>query len=344
MSAILFIASGSPSSTGRIGEQRWRHSANAPTRVADCLIATPKRMPIWQAITDAFANVPCLQMVSMRRKTNHNAWMRRNDIGSLMGAAPRSWINSMIEDCGRLALSGFLLLSLLSIASPVAAIAGDLDRMQVIEQIATAKPGQAPDLARRDLSGLDLSGIDFKGADLFAANLSGTKLSRANLAHANLTRAVLTDADLSGADLQDADMFAVMMSNANLSGANLSRARIIGGLNNARLDGAKLIGADLGFDPTNANMAPPKVDLSGAVLDGADLTDANLRNALLEYAKLRGARLVNTRLNWAKLAGADLSGADVAGADMSNADLTNAVLTGLKGANSASGLEPGAAR
>lgn len=282
--------------------------------------------------------------VLRRRKINQTTRMRRKDICMMINAENRSRLKSMIKDSIRRARFGFLLLSLLPIAAPVPAIGGDLDRMQVIAQIAAAKPGQTPDLTRRNLTGLDLSGIDFKGADLFAANLSGTKLSGANLAHANLTRAVLTNADLSKADLRDADMFAVMMTNANLTGADLSRARIIGELNNARLDGVKLIGADLGFDPTNANMAPPKVDLSGAVLDGADLTDANLRNALLEYAKLRGARLVNTRLNWAKLAGADLSGADVTGADMSNADLTNAVVTGIKGADRATGLELTTAR
>ncbi|MBA2125861.1 hypothetical protein DLM45_06445 [Hyphomicrobium methylovorum] len=130
------------------------------------------------------------------------------------------------------------------------------------------------------------------------------------------------------------------MIKADLTGADLSHARIIGELRDARLNGAKLIGADLGFDPTNANMVPPRVDLSGAVLHGADLTDANLRTALLEYTKLRGARLVKTRLNWAKLAGADLSGADVTDADFTNADLTNADVSKLKGAESATGLEP----
>lgn len=278
-------------------------------------------------------------MVSMRRKINQTPCMRRNDIYIFMSAANRSRLNSMIKARYRRARLGFLLLSILSIATSVPAISGELDRTQLIEQIAAAIPGQPPDLTRRDLTGMDLSGIDFKGADLFAANLSGAKLSRANLAHANLDRAVLTDADLSGADLRNASMFAVIMTNANLAGADLSRARIIGELRDAQLDGAKLIGADLGFDPTNANMVPPRVDLSGAVLDGADLTDANLRTATLEYAKLRGARLVKTRLNWAKLAGADLSGADVTGADMSNADLTNAALSGLKGADSANGLE-----
>ena len=284
------------------------------------------------------------QMVPMRRKTNQTAWMRRNDICIFMSAANPSRLKSMIKDRGQRSWLGFLLLSILSIAAPVPTISGELDRLQVIGQIAAAIPGQAPDLSGRNLAGLDLSGVDFKGADLFAANLSGTKLSRANLAHANLNRAVLTDANLSGADLRNANMYAVIMTNADLTGADLSRARIIGELKDARLDGAKLIGADLGFDPTNANMVPPRVDLSGAILDGADLTNANLRNAVLEYAKLRGARLVKTRLNWAKLAGADLSGADVTGADMSDADLTNAALTGIKGADSASGLESDTAR
>lgn len=53
---------------------------------------------------------------------------------------------------------------------------------------------------------------------------------------------------------------------------------------------------------------------------------------------------MKARLSWAKLAGADFTDADVSGADMSDAELTNAALAGIKGAESASGLESETAR
>lgn len=46
---------------------------------------------------------------------------------------------------------------------PVIVVAADLDRTQVIAQIAAAAPGEAPDLTGKDLAGVDLSGVDFKG-------------------------------------------------------------------------------------------------------------------------------------------------------------------------------------
>ncbi|WP_181336333.1 hypothetical protein [Hyphomicrobium methylovorum] len=57
----------------------------------------------------------------------------------------------------------YLLLSFLATAMPVIVVAADLDRTQVIAQIAAAAPGEAPDLTGKDLAGVDLSGVDFKG-------------------------------------------------------------------------------------------------------------------------------------------------------------------------------------
>lgn len=261
----------------------------------------------------------------LRLRTHaYRAWRVRGG-GMLSSRSRRVWLAST-------------LLSVALIVMSMPAAAGALDREKVIDLIAATNPGQVPDLTRKHLAGLDLSQLDFRGADLFAVDLSGAKLRGANLSGANLNRAVLREADLAGANLRAANMFAVIMTGADLTGADLSQARIIGELQNTRLNGAKLIKADLGFDPTNQNMVPAIVDLSGAMLDEANLTHANLTSASMQYASLKGAQLTHARLNWAKLAGANLSGADLSGADLSDADLTNAILRDVKGADSATGL------
>ena len=218
--------------------------------------------------------------------------------------------------------------------------AAEITREQLLV-ILEASGEDRPDLSRRDLTGLDLSGIDFKKADLFAANLSGSAVQGANFAGANLNRMVANEADFADADFTGADMFAVVMNGADLTGADLSNTRIIGELRDARMDGAKLVDADLGADPANQGMVPVRVDMSGVTLDGADLSGANMVHTVLTFASLRGATLVKARFNWAKMAGAHLDGADVTGADFSNADLDGATLSGLKGADSATGLLEG---
>jgi uncharacterized protein YjbI with pentapeptide repeats len=236
---------------------------------------------------------------------------------------------------GRLGL--MLLLALPAAVAQDEAFAAEVTREQ-LTTILAASGDDRPDLSRRDLTGLDLSGIDFKRADLFAANLSGASAQGANFAGANLNRVVANGADFADANFAGASMFAVMMNGANLTGADLSKTRIIGELRDARMDGAKLVDADLGADPANQGMVPVRVDMSGVNLDGADLTGANLVHTVLTFAKLRNATLVKARFNWAKMSGANLDGADVTSADFANADLEGASLSGLKGADSATGL------
>jgi mxaC protein len=222
---------------------------------------------------------------------------------------------------------------------PVDAAAAEMTREQVLVLISAATGDYGPDLTRRDLTGLDLSGVDFKRADLFAADLSGASLAGANLASANLNRAILRETDLSDADLSKAEMFAVVANGASFAGADLSGARIIGELKEANLDGARLVGTDLGADPANQGMVPVRVDMSRATLNGADLTGANLVHVVLAFVKLRGAKLKDAKLGWANLSGAELEGADVSGADFTDADLEGASLAGIRGAETAKGLE-----
>ncbi len=235
---------------------------------------------------------------------------------------------------------GFALFLASALGAAPEAPAAEITREQLLV-ILEASGEDRPDLSRRDLTGLDLSGMDFKKADLFAANLSGSAVQGANFAGANLNRMVANEADFADADFTGADMFAVVMNGASLTGADLSNARIIGELRKARMDGAKLVDADLGADPANQGMVPVRVDMSGVTLDGADLTGANMVHTVLTFASLRGATLVKARFNWAKMAGAHLDGADVTCADFSNADLDGATLSGLKGADSATGLLEG---
>ena len=117
------------------------------------------------------------------------------------------------------------------------------------------------------------------------------------------------------------------------------REAILGGLKEANLDGARLVGTDLGADPANQGMVPVRVDMSRATLNGADLTGANLVHVVLAFVKLRGAKLKDAKLGWANLSGAELEGADVSGADFTDADLEGASLAGIRGAETAKGLE-----
>ena len=141
------------------------------------------------------------------------------------------------------------------------------------------------------------------------------------------------------ADVVTGVLDAFELETASFAGADLSGARIIGELKEANLDGARLVGTDLGADPANQGMVPVRVDMSRATLNGADLTGANLVHVVLAFAKLRGAKLKDAKLGWANLSGAELEGADVSGADFTDADLDGASLAGIRGAETAKGLE-----
>jgi uncharacterized protein YjbI with pentapeptide repeats len=123
-------------------------------------------------------------------------------------------------------------------------------------------------------------------------------------------------------------------------GSNLRGVRIT-----ARLDGADFSGADL----SHANIAPydvhgdititPRNVLNSCNFSGARMTGAVLTWAQLRFSRFAGTDLRGVDFTHADLSGADLSGADVSGADFTNADLYGVQLAGVKGLETARGLE-----
>lgn len=255
---------------------------------------------------------------------------------------------------GRLALFAAFLVCLMQ---PQSASAADMAAREVTEALVKASRDAPADFSGLDLTYLDLSMLDFKGANLADADLYGTDFTSANLANADLSftrldRAVLIRADLSGAKLADAtilrptvfsDMRFDQDEAPSFRGAMMQRVRV-----QARIDGADFSGADL----TDADFSPfedragegtittvPRNELINARFVDAKLVRANMSRAVMRFADLRGADLSGAMLRETDLVGANLEGANLTGADITGADFARVNLKGVKGLDTAIGLD-----
>jgi uncharacterized protein YjbI with pentapeptide repeats len=233
----------------------------------------------------------------------------------------------------------------------------DFTVREITQQLFMAKPGEQLDFAGSDLTYLDLSGIDFKQAklsrtDLYGVDFTGSDLKGADISNARLDRAVLIRTDLSGANLRGATIFrptvyADMQNNhadaPRFAGANLTGIRVQADLSGADFRGADLTYAD--FSPlearpgqgtlvTLAKNVLKSCNFSGAILRHADFTRSVLMFSSMVGADLTGATLIEADLSKVDFSGANLSGADVTGADFDGANLA-----GVKGLETAKGLD-----
>lgn len=235
--------------------------------------------------------------------------------------------------------------------------AADMATREVTEALVKARRDQPADFSGLDLSYLDLAGLDFKAADfadadLYGTDFTGADLTNSNLSHTRLDRSVLIRADLSGAKLEGASIlrptiFSDLAFNQaeapSFRGADLRRVRI-----QARIDGADFSHADL----TEANFSPyenrsgegtittvPRNELSNARFVGARMVKVNLWRAVMNFADFTGADLTGAKLREVELIGANLEGANLTGADITGANFASARIKGVKGLDTAIGLE-----
>ncbi len=254
-------------------------------------------------------------------------------------------------------LIGTLVVLLATTADQGSAAAADMAAREVTEALVKASREAPADLSGLDLTYLDLSMLDFKGANLSDADLYGTDFTSANLTNADLSftrmdRAVLIRADFSGAKLADATIlrptvFSDMRFNQDeaprFRGAIMQRVRV-----QARIDGADFSEADL----TEADFSPfedragegtittvPRNELTNARFVNAKLVKANFSRAAMRFADLRGADLCGAILRETELIGANLEGANLTGADITGADFARVNLKGVKGLDTAIGLD-----
>jgi uncharacterized protein YjbI with pentapeptide repeats len=238
-----------------------------------------------------------------------------------------------------------------------ASVAADLVAREVTEALVKASREAPADFSGRDLSYLDLSSLDFKGANLSDADLYGTDFTDANLSNADLSstrldRAVLIRANFSGAKLVDARILRPTVFTdlqfdrdeaPSFRGAILQRVRV-----QARMDGADFSDADL----TEADFSPyesragegtittvPRNELMNAKFVNARMVRVNFSLVVMRFADLRGADLTEAKLRNTELIGANLEGANLSGADLTGADFARANLKGVRGLDTAIGLD-----
>lgn len=258
---------------------------------------------------------------------------------------------------GTILIAGFSLAALLFATRMPAATAADMAARDVTETLVKASREAPADFSGLDLTYLDLSLLDFKGANLADADLYGTDFTGANLSGADLSstrldRAVLIRADLSSAKLNAStilrptvfsDMRFDQREAPSFRGAQMQMVRV-----QARMDGADFSEADL----TEADFSPfedragegtittvPRNELINARFVKARLVRANMTRTILRFADFRDADLSGANLRDAELIGANLEGADLSGADITGADFARTNLNGVKGLDTAIGLD-----
>lgn len=232
--------------------------------------------------------------------------------------------------------------------------AADFSARDLSKLLYAAAPRSMPDLSAKDLSGLDLAGLDFKQARLAKTNLFGADLSRADLSSTDLTGAVLDRTSIIGAKFDDANLegASVLRPNAfsdfsapaseapSFRGANLKKSRIFARLSRADFSGADLSDAYCApFGKTGFIEVIWRTELTSANLSHANMERADFTHALFNFANLRNARLARAILVNADLSGADLTGADLTGADLTGADLDSTILIGVRGLDTAIGMD-----
>jgi uncharacterized protein YjbI with pentapeptide repeats len=228
---------------------------------------------------------------------------------------------------------------------------------QITQALHKARPGERLDYSNHDLTYLDFSGIDFKAAilknsDLYGADFTGANLKGSDLSGTRLDRAVLIKTDLSGADLTGATIlrptvFTDLSNNATespkFSGANLRRIRVSIYFSGTDFRGADLTEANfspLEFKPGQGTMVTPMNNFCRSCdFSGATLKSANFFRLDMMFSQLTGADLTGANLSEADLSKVDFSGANLAGVNFTGADLDGAILSGVKGLDTAIGLD-----
>lgn len=250
----------------------------------------------------------------------------------------------------------FVLLGLGAFASlpGASAQAAELSTRDVTMQLHQAKPGQPPAFTDMDLSFMDLAGLDFKGADLTGADLYGSDLTGANLIGANLSetrldRATLIRTNFSEANLEEAtllrpNIFATLAFSsydvARFTNARLVNARLIGFFKNINFRGADLTDADFSplRDRPDTIGTVGRTQMTAADFTGAVARSTNFTQAVLDFSTFVDADLTGANFKRANLTRANFAGADVTGANFTDAIIDGANLTGVKGLETAKGL------
>jgi uncharacterized protein YjbI with pentapeptide repeats len=233
----------------------------------------------------------------------------------------------------------------------------DVTIRQITQALHKAKPGERLDYSNHDLTYLDFSGIDFKetifkGSDLYGADFTGANLKGSDLSGARLDRTVLIKADLSGANLTGATIlrptvFTDLSNNTTegpkFSGANLRRIRVSIYFAGTDFRGADLTEANfspLEFKPGQGTMVTPMNNFCRSCdFSGATLTNANFFRLDMMFSRLTGADMTGADFRETDLSKVDLSGANLAGVNFTGADLDGAILSGVKGLDTAIGLD-----
>jgi uncharacterized protein YjbI with pentapeptide repeats len=232
--------------------------------------------------------------------------------------------------------------------------AAEMTAREVTELLFKAEGQGTIDLSKKDLAFLDLSGINFKRVNFEGANLHGVVFSDSNLEGANLKGAVLNLATLSrtnftNADLEGASLLRVAFTASleprpgeapRFTGANLKKARLHSRLDYTDFTGADLTGAKFGpEDPKNELLLTARPVMNGANFTNAILKDVVAANTKLRFARMAGADLTRTDFTGSDLTRVDFTGADVSGANFSNAILYGANFSGVRGLDTAKGLD-----
>lgn len=234
------------------------------------------------------------------------------------------------------------------------AYAAEMTARQITELLFKADGVGTVDLSKKDLTFLDLSGINFKhasfeGSDLHGVIFSDSNLEGANLKGVRLNLATVTRTNFSNANLEGASLLRVAFT-ASLEprpsetplfvGANLKGARLHSRLDYTDFTGADLSGAQFGpEDPKNELLLTARPVMNGANFSRAKLTGAGVRNTKLRFSRWVDANAAGADFTGSDLTNADFTGADVTGANFTNSILYGAIFTGVRGLETANGLD-----
>lgn len=257
--------------------------------------------------------------------------------------------------CRRLVVMGLVTITVTTTTpNGFRALAADLTAREVTQLLFAPDKPDATRLSERDLSYLDLSGLDFKAASLRGANLHGTilsdsRLTGTDLRGANLNLTTLTRTDFTNANLEGASLVGIAFTASTearpretpkFAGANLRSARLHARFDYTDFSGADLSNAVFGPEyPLDDRMWGARPVFSGADFSRATLRGARVRNTLMRFARFNDADLQGADFSRSDLSKADLTGADVSGADFTRTKLYGALLTGVRGLDSAKGLD-----
>ncbi len=240
------------------------------------------------------------------------------------------------------------------IAMTAPAVAAEMTAREVTQLLFKAEGQGTVDLSKKDLTFLDLSGINFKhasfeGADLHGVVFSDSNLEGANLKGVRLNLATLTRTNFTNANLEGASLLRVAFTASQeprpsetplFIGANLRGARLHSRLDYTDFTGADFSGANFGpEDPKNELLLTSRPVMNGSNFSRVKLTGASVRNTKLRFTRWVDADASGADFTGSDLTRADFTGADVTGADFSDAILYGAIFTGVRGLETAKGLD-----